>query len=596
MRGIPPSEYTEEDEGSEGDFEVPPLRRVRPVRDLSPPPSPVLRGRSGPGPRRAAYMRGQSPGFDSGDEGGGGRPMGRPMGGPMGMGMGRGGGGMGMGGMGMERPYSAPAGMGMGMPGMGGGPPPYGAGGMGMGGGMPIGGMGPGGPPNPGMYGPMPGVMPPGQAMGGNPYAGGYPYGNGPPQPGGPQQPPPQPQQPPVPRRSTTPHGVARVGHGPYVPGKINADRQNHEHPPSLNDMKSTHPLDSIDACICTTNCTCRKGHRVLYFEDRDGDPNSPLRGEIRYVLKDDIGKDCGDHSSCFNERGKRKGKMSAEEVARAARREAKMGWERLSGLEEGMGRLVEVLGKLGEARAGRAGDQGGGMAAGGAGQGMATPPAMQNGMAPPGIGAGPGPGQIPGGANMQQQQQQPPGIDPRLANMNQTFPPQPQYPYNAPGRAPGPPGPDISFPPMMPNRRLAPPGPLNGMDMFDEGPGGYQGMGGAYDPGMEMMFPGGIPPTGRRRSPEGGIRGGDGDAMQDMMDWGGPPPRRHTMGPPRSGRRSHRRPMQAGFGPRRRPGRHPEDFLSPRGDDDMQNRGHGFFDDDDDNGEDVWENVEDGM
>jgi hypothetical protein len=54
-----------------------------------------------------------------------------------------------------------------------------------------------------------------------------------------------------------------------------------------------------LDACTCTTNCTCRKGQRVLYrSQAQDGDGHNGW-GEIRYVLKDDLGRDCGDHSKC---------------------------------------------------------------------------------------------------------------------------------------------------------------------------------------------------------------------------------------------------------------------------------------------------------
>jgi hypothetical protein len=61
---------------------------------------------------------------------------------------------------------------------------------------------------------------------------------------------------------------------------------------------------DFLDACICTTNCTCREGHRVLYRsrDDPYGDSDGEARygqGEIRYILKKDLGKDCGDHSNC---------------------------------------------------------------------------------------------------------------------------------------------------------------------------------------------------------------------------------------------------------------------------------------------------------
>jgi hypothetical protein len=62
-----------------------------------------------------------------------------------------------------------------------------------------------------------------------------------------------------------------------------------------------------LDACRCTTGCTCRQGHRVLYRSRDDVDSDSDVSstrpryrsGEIRYILKTDMGKDCGDHSNC---------------------------------------------------------------------------------------------------------------------------------------------------------------------------------------------------------------------------------------------------------------------------------------------------------
>lgn len=61
---------------------------------------------------------------------------------------------------------------------------------------------------------------------------------------------------------------------------------------------------DGIDTCICTTNCKCRKGERaVKWYEGmaKIGGEEVPVRAKLntRFVLKDDIGKDCGDHSGC---------------------------------------------------------------------------------------------------------------------------------------------------------------------------------------------------------------------------------------------------------------------------------------------------------
>jgi hypothetical protein len=61
---------------------------------------------------------------------------------------------------------------------------------------------------------------------------------------------------------------------------------------------------DGIDKCICTTNCKCRKGERAIKWYEgmaKIGGEDVPVRAKLntRYVLKDDIGKDCGDHSGC---------------------------------------------------------------------------------------------------------------------------------------------------------------------------------------------------------------------------------------------------------------------------------------------------------
>lgn len=61
---------------------------------------------------------------------------------------------------------------------------------------------------------------------------------------------------------------------------------------------------DGIDTCICTTNCNCRRGERaVKWYEGMAdiGGKEVPVRARLntRFVLRDDIGKDCGDHSGC---------------------------------------------------------------------------------------------------------------------------------------------------------------------------------------------------------------------------------------------------------------------------------------------------------
>jgi hypothetical protein len=61
---------------------------------------------------------------------------------------------------------------------------------------------------------------------------------------------------------------------------------------------------DGIDTCTCTTNCKCRKGERATgWYEgvaDIEGE-QVPVRGKLntRWVLTDDLGKDCGDYTAC---------------------------------------------------------------------------------------------------------------------------------------------------------------------------------------------------------------------------------------------------------------------------------------------------------
>ncbi|KAH7117862.1 hypothetical protein B0J11DRAFT_617681 [Dendryphion nanum] len=94
-----------------------------------------------------------------------------------------------------------------------------------------------------------------------------------------------------------------------------------------------------LDACMCTTTCTCRQGHRVLYREQNDD--GERMSGEIRYILKNQIGRDCGDHSSCTKAETE---KARAEIETMAARKEAQDGMRRMA---EGMQDIVNRLEKL---------------------------------------------------------------------------------------------------------------------------------------------------------------------------------------------------------------------------------------------------------
>ncbi|KAH7067727.1 hypothetical protein FB567DRAFT_599378 [Paraphoma chrysanthemicola] len=110
------------------------------------------------------------------------------------------------------------------------------------------------------------------------------------------------------------------------------ADRLNRGQPDGRRVGPSGHEWlkgDSfLDACMCTTGCTCRKGHRVLY-RSRDDPAGSESEyeagprytsGEIRYVLGSKLGQDCGDHSGCK----KKSASSSSESESDAKRRKKK--------------------------------------------------------------------------------------------------------------------------------------------------------------------------------------------------------------------------------------------------------------------------------
>lgn len=320
-----------------------------------PPPRRRPRPRPYPHPRRLRVDYGEEDEWESESESELDMEMPRmPRGGGFGMGMrgGMGGRGMGMG-RGMEfyeedRPRSAPGGMGYPAMAMGNsrmsGPP------MGMGGGM--------GPP--GMGGPM-GMGGPGGMSGGLGDMGGRP----PPDMGDMQRPggmmggPPQDMNgmPDLPPRysSGPPHGQNPYAFGPQSVGsRSSATARPPRRPQGANKdiamgayaapspkISRSHTStttaermhrktaggsgkewikgdDFLDACICTTNCTCREGHRVLYrSRDDGGDSDGEGRyrsGEIRYILKKDLGKDCGDHSGCKKDDSEKEEKMSKKE------------------------------------------------------------------------------------------------------------------------------------------------------------------------------------------------------------------------------------------------------------------------------------------
>jgi hypothetical protein len=305
-------------------------------------------------------------GMGSGFRGGRGGRRGMGMG--MGMGMGR------FGGLGMEedRPRSAPVGGmgggyggmmpsgiggemggmgGMGGPGMGGmGPPGSMMGGGGPGGMMgamgPGGGMGHGGQPPPG-YSSMP-HMPPRYGGGaGIPPGGPNPYNYQTSPRSSSSSASTRPEQR-TPRRTSGAKEhipmsayAKSVAQSPKIKRShtepSTADRLNRKVGPSGKEWIKGD--DFLDACMCTTNCTCREGHRVLYRsrDDPCGDSNGEARygaGEIRYILKKDLGRDCGDHSGC---RPKADSDNEAKMSKKEKKKEEKKRKEQFEGFKEDM-------------------------------------------------------------------------------------------------------------------------------------------------------------------------------------------------------------------------------------------------------------------
>jgi hypothetical protein len=145
----------------------------------------------------------------------------------------------------------------------------------------------------------------------------GYAYG------GGGQQPS---QPPPVRRQQITPHPSPRprpqppgneIPMGIYTPGVRSPLPRAATEPPLSTRLNRTQSVDKrvgpsgqewihgnafLDACVCTTNCNCRKGQRVLYrAQAQDGEGHDGF-GEIRYIMRDELGRDCGDHGGCHRD------------------------------------------------------------------------------------------------------------------------------------------------------------------------------------------------------------------------------------------------------------------------------------------------------
>jgi hypothetical protein len=231
------------------------------------------------------------------------------------------------------RPRSAPKMQLGGYPGMMGGVPMGMPGSPGLGGMRGIGGMG-------GMGGRPPSGMPPeytsnpamparfGGAGGGMPAPGMKPYPNHP----GPASSQSTTSIPDAPPQTTRRPPFRRPKHYEHIPMGAYANAEKPRRPRAdpqmsarLNRTQPSHTrvgpsgkewIESdnawLDACTCTTGCNCRKSHRVLYraqndpqhhqgsdSDDEETQDHLRTSGEIRYILKEDLGRDCGDHTAC---------------------------------------------------------------------------------------------------------------------------------------------------------------------------------------------------------------------------------------------------------------------------------------------------------
>jgi len=340
-----------------------------------------------------------------------------------------------------------------------------------------------------------------GRAMDSDPYA--FQPGRAP-TPGQAQTPLPMPTpQQPQPRRPMRPPGLNEIPMGAYAAGAPPPPapvRANIEPPTSsrLNRRQSSSKKAGpsgqewiegdpfLDACTCTTNCTCRKGQRVLYrSQAQDGDGHKGW-GEIRYVLKDDLGKDCGDHSKCHGhthedesdggKKGKKKGKPRKQDSEKDEFHEEMR--ERMKALQE------DLAGMKLKDRSNRPG----------------IPPSSPYGPMPPN---GPPPEMME-------------GMDPRLAAQYGGGP----FGTGGPSR-PRPPPPGMGGPlgarrDRMPRSGFPDPGMPPGMDLVDEQPCSESGYG-LDDMASPMEMGGRLP----RQRMGGGRRAMPADLM------GAFPPRR---------------------------------------------------------------------
>lgn len=308
-----------------------------------------------------------------------------------------------------------------------------------------------------------------------------------------------------------------------------------------------------LDACICTPNCTCREGHRVLYRSRDDGGSGDEGegqygQGEIRYILKKDLERDCGDHSACVK-KGEQVGSDEEAVISRGGskkkekekKKEEKKRKEEMEGFKEDLlDALDEKFEKMKRRGGGSKGSRSSKTGSIGspklpfAGMGGAFP-GMNMGVGNPAAGIGAGAG--------------PPGLDPRLADMmggipglgmGTGMPPTftPGNPYaamNMPGqsmaqRQPGLPDPMTGARPLRPGQM-----PMTGMPFEDDisiADMEAMNMGNPYlNPGLKGKQPRFLSPDPRRPS---------GMDREKMAFYGNPT--RGPQRPPRyTGRRTNR-------------------------------------------------------
>lgn len=364
----------------------------------------------------------------------------------------------------------------------------------------------------------------------------------------------------------------------PYAASPTHERPPTHQHPPPPNHHSPpTHPPPHrpnavnptgqewisgdpyLDACVCGTTCTCRKGYRVLYRQRHEN--GNTEAGEIRYVAKDTVGRNCDgsgvpgveiENKEKERKRKKKERRQREKEENERMKREHDDGPTRSEILERMQMEMEERLAQL-EDMAGGGGElppPGPGLSGGGRG------------------GRGPPRGGPPYGGGYPEMMSGPPGYD--------AHPPKPNYgPRGNPGGMRG--GPDGPMYSQMPD--MADEYPPSDISFDNPGgcmkprpygmpPGGRRG-GRPGPPGMQSMpFPGPVPEfQGGHESrafgggeefmnPGGGRRGGTGMGIPPGMGGFAPPFMQEPKGGRRSGKKGRKGPKlpKGSFFPPTRP------------------------------------------